>query len=642
MARRAQSEHQKTVEARRLLEQPGLQFAIGRKQQSLIVESATDRLATFLQTLPDPDLTLKAAGLTRADLRRLTKDDEVTQCWEKRVEAVAGMPWRLEPNNSRASHWLTEEIEPHIHDLIVAAMDAVFYGYSVQEVIYRDGARIGIDRISHKPFEWFFFNAAGELRYRPNDGSGGTEGLPCDPRKFLLSRNRASYSNPYGEALVSRLWWPVFYRAQLWAFRMQALERYGTPLTIGKTMGDRSEFANQLAQLASNAVVAIGDQDSVEFAEAAQPGKAFSEAEAELVSRIQKLILGQTLTSEIGGTGSYAAAEVHYRVMQDKRNADIRMISSAIQRLIDSLSELNGIDAPLFVMADDTGLEMARAERDKILVEAGALKLTKEYLLDRYDFEEGDFEIGTQPSSTPAPAIPAPEAGQDGNDAENISTAATGLTTFRKRKAPAFTPQQQAIEDAADALLEKAPEPIPLDAMLTAVKAATDPADLAVRLSLLLDQQDPRFTELLARAQFAAATLGYVVAEQEAPTPKSSPVPMAAAPTTMNLTVHAPITMAAPEAQPTVVNVAAPTVINQIPEQPAPIVNVQAGDVSVQVPEQQAPIINLEVQPAPIGEIAIVSMPERVTETSVTRDKAGNILKTTQTETDASPRQEQA
>lgn len=603
MARSSDSEYRKTIEAKRLAESisQGHAFAIGRKDLGLTSEIATDRLAQWLQFLPDPDLTLKAAGLSRAQLRRLEKDDEVTQCWEKRLESVIGVPWRLEPNQTRNSKWLTQELTPHMDGLIRGALEARLYGYSVQEVTYRPGSRVGIQRIGSKPFEWFFFNPTGELRYRPNDGSDGVEGIPCDPRKFLLTTNRATYANPYGEALISRLWWPVYYRAQLWAFRLQALERYGMPLTVGKTMGDRAEFASQLSQLAANAVVAIGDQDSVTFAEAAQTGEAFSKAEQELVARIQKLILGQTLTSQMGDTGSYAAAQVHYQVQTDKRNADIDLVTGTVQRLIDTLCELNGIDPPRFVMADDTGLEMARAQRDALLVEKGIVKLTKEYLMDRYDFVEGDFEIEEKQPVPPAlqPTGADPEAPEEDDEAEETNAEmAAHLITLRKRKTQ-FTPQQQAIENAADALLAKVPEPIPLSAMLQAVKAAQDPADLAVRLSLLLDQQDPRFTELLARAQFAATTLGYVVAEQAAPT-KEEPKPQA-----ISLSITAPITMAAPEPQTVNVQLEAQPVqvtVN-VPEQPAPVVNVAA------------PAVTVDVQPAPV----VMAHPARAVQT-VERD----------------------
>lgn len=98
-----------------------------------------------------------------------------------------------------------------------------------------------------------------------------------------------------------------------------------------------------------------------------------------------------------------------------------------------------------------------------------------------------------------------------------------------------------------------------------------------------------------------------------------------------------------------VVNVAGAEIHNHLPEMqptfeatiepPAVTIenNVHAGDVHVAVPEQPAPIVHVtnEVTPAPIREISIVAMPDRVTTTEIKRDGAGNISTSTQTETDA-------
>jgi lambda family phage portal protein len=117
--------------------------------------------------------------------------------------------------------------------------------------------------------------------------------------------------------------------------------------------------------------------------------------------------------------------------------------------------------------------------------------------------------------------------------------------------------------------------------------------------------------------------------------------------------------LAAREQPAHVVNITTPPVhvktgdtVNEIrmPEQPAPVVNVapSAAEVRVEnhVPAQAAPVVNVapsaamvevrnEVQTPAISEVRIVGMPDRETSTDVKRDKAGNIVTTTQTEKDA-------
>lgn len=449
----------------------------------LATEQATYRLLNAFTSLPDPDGVLSQNGLKRADLRRLIKDDEITQCLDKRVESIISTPWRLEPNQSRASKWLAQELAPHMEKIQRGAMEAVPYGYSVIEITYaRKAGRIGIAMLDAKPFEWFKPDNHGGLRYFPSDGTGGMEGIPCDPRKFFLTAHQPSYRNPYGEALLSRLWWPVVFRTNGWRFWAQFLERFGMPLMLGKTSGDREAFTQELNKLATNAVAAINIDDEISAVESGKDGQQFTQFENAVVARIQKTILGQTLTSQVDGKGSYAAAQVHYQVMQDKRNADIRMVSATCQRMIDTLCDLNGLGIPpKFTLADNTGLEMERAQRDALLVEKGILKFTPGYLMDRYDFAEGDFEVPETPKA-PEPTPPEPEKEEE--PAEESEKEPVKLAFAPEQ--PKFTAKQTVIEDQIEATLSLLPSPISDAQIKTAIAGAADPADLEDRLAVLL------------------------------------------------------------------------------------------------------------------------------------------------------------
>lgn len=568
-------------------------MAASKAGRQLYTDEAIYEFVSWLTRFPDTDEVLRKAGLTRASLRTLEHDDEIAQCLDTRREALLATPWRLEPQQSRANKGLAQEIDPHMHDVICTAFDSVLYGYSVAEVVYkRREGKIGIDHVSEKPLEWFEPRHDGKLIYRPKTG----DEVECQDIKFLLCRNRPTYRQPYGESLLSRLYWTAFFRSHGRKFWAKFLERFGEPLLIGKVR-DQSKFVSDLLALGVGAGLPIGQDDSIEHISITQAGE-FERFETAMSKSIQKLILGQTLTSDVGKNGSYAAAKVHEQVMQTKRNADIRQVTKAAQQLINNLAALNGIaNPPMFVMCDDTGLELERAQRDKLHYEQG-VRFTADYYADRFDYREGDFTIAddTSPDATDAQdAQDAPTTSdhvssdaQDAKDqADDVQMAALTLAPGKQK----FTPQQQAIEDAGSAIINKAPPPIAESAILAAVKAATDPADLAVRLSMLLDEQNPRFAELLARANVAASILGYVVAEKEGPQPKEQQ--QQAAPTfnvsvtppsvTVNMAEHVP--QQAPSVQVDV----------HVPEQAAPIVNVAAPVVQV-----DAPSVELTVQPADV------------------------------------------
>ncbi|MER2622417.1 MAG: hypothetical protein ABTS22_00570, partial [Accumulibacter sp.] len=85
---------------------------------------------------------------------------------------------------------------------------------------------------------------------------------------------------------------------------------------------------------------------------------------------------------------------IHNEVRNDKRRADIRMTSHSGQALVDMLCAVNRWPAPKFLQADDSGLELARAQRDNLL--SGVLlnsgfKLSEGYFLDRYDLRANDL-----------------------------------------------------------------------------------------------------------------------------------------------------------------------------------------------------------------------------------------------------------
>jgi phage gp29-like protein len=433
----------------------------------------------------DPDETLKKAGLSRADLKRLTKDPEIWQCICKRVNALVATSWRLEPNASRNNKWLAAQLTPHIETLLTATVNAVLFGYAVVEVTYQDGDRVSIAKLSEKPFSWFTPTHEGLLYTDRQTG----QIITCDPRKFILITSRASYENPYGEALVSRLWWDVYHKFQLWSNWALFIERFAAPLLVGKTGGNVTEFTQNLTMAVRGAAISVGTQDDVKAVEVASSGDAFIKMNDAINAAIQKLILGQTLTSQVGSSGSYAAAQVHADVQTEQRNADIRLASCAVQSLVNTLASFNGFDAPQFVMADDTGLELERAQRDALLVERGVLTLTENYLLDRYDYQAGDFTV---PAA--APAMPQPAAGLRANLAAGDP----------------FTPEQMVIERIADDALTALGNPIQKQAIASAIKAAKDPDDLAERLAVVLRDADlNEYNRTLERALFAADILGF-------------------------------------------------------------------------------------------------------------------------------------
>jgi len=475
----------------------------------LTAAQATFDISAATAKFPDPDEMLRKAGMTRALLRPLEADEEVSQCLETRREALVAVPWRLEPQEDPNHDWVQAEIAPVFETLIRSCFNAVPYGYSVSEVVYGDkeDGTFGIASLMEKPFEWFEPKADGTLIYR----SSQLGDIVGDPLKYLVTIRSPSYRQPYGEALFTRIYWTVFFKIHGRKFWAKFLERFGEPLLIGQ-VADQEKFVSDVLALGLAAGLPVQPGDQVSHVAVSQAGE-FDRFDQNLVMTIQKVILGQTLTSQMSSSGgSFAAAQIHNQVRMDKRNADIRLCAGTIQRLIDNLLTLNGMPLGIkFVMADGTGLEMERAQRDALMVEKGILKLTKAYILDRYDYKEGDFVMAEEGDAldepTETPTEPVKKAAAS-SPAKKVALA------YLPAQEP-FTRKQQVIEDGVEGVLATIESPISDEAVRSAVMAATSPEDLEERLAILLrDANLDQFNEVYARAAFAADIIGYAHAAE--------------------------------------------------------------------------------------------------------------------------------
>ena len=465
-------------------------------------DASYSRAVSALTAVGDPDLVLQKLGKGRHDLRVLESDDEIAAALETRREAVINTTWALDGDGAvteRIRAWLTMELD----SILSGAWSALPYGFSVLRAAWPMGRRgkfaehpeFGIVApvwIGEWPIERFVVTADGVLRYRRMDD--GTL-QAADPPEFFLTRRNATWRNPYGEALLSRLYWPWFFRYNGWRFWMQFIERFGDPILTGRVMTPE-QFVEVAQKNGFAAVLAVGPDEAVD---AVTPSGSAEHQRLvnELDRRIQKVVLGQTLTTDVGRSGSYAAAKVHDAVRRDKCMSDLRFLRATAQKIVDWLWRLNGGTgaAPRFSFDIGADLTQEKAAALKSMREAGWRATPK--LLARLlgDVDETDFE------PEPAPGGPARLAGS-----ANLALAAADGK---------FTEAQTGVEDLIAATTDRAPSPIPPAVIREAIERAGGPEELDAILARLASDYDPAaYRELLERALFAADVYGYAMAHQ--------------------------------------------------------------------------------------------------------------------------------
>lgn len=377
-----------------------------------IKKNISDEIATrkralnfysLVNILPDPDIVLKKQGKDIKIYKELLCDSHVFACTQSRKSGVLSLEWcinKLSDNDKNAEFIENLLKNLDINKLINDILDATQYGFQPLEIMWKkyNNGYVLPERIIAKPPEWFCFDDNNILKFRTKENYYGEE-LPN--KKFLCPQVNPSYNNPYGERTLSRVFWPVTFKKGGMKFWVIFTEKYGMPHLIGKhprgaSKDETETLADSLEQMIQDAIAVIPDDSSVEIQEANKSSS--SEIYEKLIDKmnaeISKAILGQTLTTEIGDTGSYAASNTHMQVRQDIIDSDKKLVEKTINQLITWIYEINfsNENIPVFQMYEEEDVDLTLAQRDKILSDTG-VKFNKEYFIKTYGLQDEDFDI---------------------------------------------------------------------------------------------------------------------------------------------------------------------------------------------------------------------------------------------------------
>lgn len=369
-----------------------------------------------ISRLPNPDIILRKTGKGLDTLRNLTNHYQVGPCIDSRKAGVTSKLFSLQKENTPDAHFdfyknIFDNID--VYGLIESILDAPLFGYVPIEITWeKDGKNIIPTKFEAEPQEWFHFNREGNFFFKHKDYQ--PEGLlikPEESRKFLLPRNKPTRKNPYGQCILSRCFWNVAFINGGMEFWVKMTEKYGMPFMIGKydrSMNEKEKHSllTALIDMVQDAVGVIPDDGSVEIIEAAGKG-ASADIYEKLITKcennISKSILGQTLTTDVGANGSYAAANVHNNVRIDIVNSDKRLCENTINTLIQYINEINfnDKDCPKCSIYDEKGIDQTIAERDNKIYNTG-VRFTKSYMMKTHGYTEDDIVMV---EDTPQPNI---------------------------------------------------------------------------------------------------------------------------------------------------------------------------------------------------------------------------------------------
>lgn len=372
--------------------------------------------SSVLKSLPNPDIILKKQGKNLSIYRELSYDPHVFACIQSRKSGITSKKWQLEVGNSSDDVLnFVEEVFDRldITDILNGILDAPFYGYQPMEIMWelKDGLIMPYDVVA-KPPEWFNFDSDGELCLRKFGETKGSK-LPQSDMKFLLPRSYPTYFNPYGEAVFARIFWSVVFKKGGLKFWATFTEKYGMPFIVGtynkgQAPDEVDSLADMLENMVQDAVAVIPNDSSVEIKEATAKSSSsniYQDFLACCDANISKAILGQTLTTEAGNSGSYALGNVHNEVRQDIIMSDVRICEEVLNKLIHWIVLINkgDVDCPKFKLYDEEGTNLELANRDKTLaeiLEKDGRHFSDAYLMRTYNLTEEDI-VKSAPTKPP-------------------------------------------------------------------------------------------------------------------------------------------------------------------------------------------------------------------------------------------------
>lgn len=388
-----------------------------RQYEGVAAGLAPQKLATCLREAEDGDLFSQACLFEEIEER----DGHIQAVLSQRKLAVLNYDWDVEPadpddkKSVEIAEFAHEALERFagLEDAKLDLLDAVGKGYSVCEVDWTVADGVGIRAIRHVHPKKFVIGDDGDFRLLTETEQSA--GIRLAPNKFIVHAYHGRSGYPERAGVLRPVTWMYLFKRFGFRDWLIFAEAYGMPLRIGifeatTTAENRQVLESACAQIGSDAWAVISSDTKIEFKEAQRTSTAalFREIIEVCNTEISKAILGQTLTTEVGGKGSYAASKTHQEVREDLIRADAQSLDATITRdLITPLVRFQfGPDAP--IPSHKTEIkepEDLSAEADRFQKITTFLPVGVEFLYEKFGIpkpEPGEETVGGRQAAAPA------------------------------------------------------------------------------------------------------------------------------------------------------------------------------------------------------------------------------------------------
>lgn len=439
------------------------------------------------------------------------KDTHLFSVLQTRKLAVQGLDWEVMPYSDDSQDKKIGDFVGDVlynledfEDVLLDLLDSIGKGFSAAEIVWaiRNG-QARIDSIQWKHPKKFTFDEQWRLRLLTD--TDPVNGIRLPPGKFVVHQYKARSGHPSRAGVIRVCGWMYLFKNFDIKDWVAFAEVFGKPLRLGKfpanaTKEDKEALMQALISLGTDAAGMVSEGTIIDFIETkGTTGTNIYSALAEFCNKeISKAVLGQTLTSDVGNTGSYAAGKVHNEVRQDLTKADCKALAKTIRRdIIKPLVAFNFGDVPRLPWIkfhyEEPEDQEKEAQTYNTLVNMG-LPIATEHMYEKFGIPK--------PAKGQEILIPATKA---------VTEPVANKRFMAFRQGMPFTAEQQAIDDLADKSLTQGLPALKnmIDPLLEIIQGAASLEEIREKLqAVYVDLDAFEFETVLARAMFIADLYG--------------------------------------------------------------------------------------------------------------------------------------
>lgn len=367
------------------------------------------KLDRAISVLPNPSAVLKSKSATMEIFHKVAKHPDIFPQIGSYKAALCSLQPIIDAENKSVDQLFTDFFK-HFEqrELIRNAASARDYGFSVLEVTEWEerGGYIFPAKVELCPPEWFLFGRDRTVRLKSDAQQDGIDILTAFPDRFILCRNEATLTNPYGTGLLDVAFWIAAGLNGNFEFMMQFAEDDGRDKWIGHyppgaKQEEITDLLTKLVSLRNNGVMAIPqgmDAEPKTMTGRQSSNDLYRNIDEMLRRKVEKMWTGTDLTMQVDGKGGYASSESGLTIREDALEEGKTLALSAVRQLIRMICHINNLpEIPQVSLQLPRALSKSIAETDAIYFGAG-LKPTAE-LFKKRGYAEEDFFIESAPSA---------------------------------------------------------------------------------------------------------------------------------------------------------------------------------------------------------------------------------------------------